>query len=76
MAEKSGAEDQKFNIDGFMFQSMVNTYAIDIPGFNGKDVATVYLYPQHGRTNQLWNVITVLLSKEGRNNTVKPLKLI
>ena len=75
MAEKSGAEDQKFNIDGFMFQSMVNTWAIDIPGFNA-DGQTVYLYPQHGKTNQLWNVITVLLSKEGRNNTVKPLKLI
>ena len=73
MAEKSGAEDQKFNIDGFMFQSMVNTYAIDIPGFNGKDAAIVFLHPQHGGTNQLWNVINVLLSKECRNNTVKPL---
>ena len=71
MAEKSGAEDQKLNIDGFMFQSMVNTWAIDIPGFNA-DGQTVYLYPQHGGTNQLWNVITVLLSNEGRNNTVKP----
>ena len=76
MAEKTGSENQKFNIDGFMFQSMVNTYAIDIPGFNGKDAAIVYLYPQHGGTNQLWNVITVLLSKEGRNNTINPLDSI
>ena len=25
----------------------------------------VYLYPQHGRTNQLWNVVNVLLSNDG-----------
>ena len=64
MAEKTGAENQKFNIDGFMFQSMVNTWAIDIPGFKASG-QTVYLHPQHGGTNQLWNVITVLLSKDG-----------
>ena len=72
MAEKTGAESQKFNIDGFMFQSMVNKWAIDVPGFNA-DGQTVYLFPQHGETNQLWNVITVLLSKEGNNITVKPI---
>ena len=49
MAEKTGAENQKFNIEGFMFQSMVNTFAIDIPGFSGVDTPIeVYLHPQHG----------------------------
>ena len=66
MAEKTGAENQKFNIDGFMFQSMVNTFAIDIPGFSDVDTPIeVYLHPQHGGTNQLWNVVTVLLSDDG-----------
>ena len=66
ITDKKGTEAQKFNIDGHMFQSMVNTWAIDIPGAsvdpNGKDI---FLYPQHGRSNQLWNVLTVLLSKDG-----------
>ena len=66
ITDKKGTEAQKFNIDGHMFQSMVNTWAIDIPGAsvdpNGKDI---YLWPQHGGTNQLWNVLTVLLSKDG-----------
>ena len=66
ITDKKGTEAQKFNIDGHMFQSMVNTWAIDIPGAsvdpNGKDI---YLYPQHGGSNQLWNVLTVLLNKDG-----------
>ena len=66
ITDKKGTEAQKFNIDGHMFQSMVNSWAIDIPGAsvdpNGKDI---YLYPQHGGSNQLWNVLTVLLSKDG-----------
>ena len=69
MAEKSGAASQKFNIDGFMFQSMVNTWAIDIPGCVPSPDCGVYLHPQHGGTNQLWNVVTVLLSKDGKNNS-------
>ena len=69
MAEKTGKTNQKFNIDGFMFQSMVNTWAIDVPGLKDLySVLKVYLHPQHGRTNQLWNVVTVLLSKDGKKN--------
>ena len=68
ITDKKGTEAQKFNIDGHMFQSMVNNWAIDIPRAsvdpNGKDV---YLYPQHGGSNQLWNVLTILLSNDGRS---------
>ena len=66
ITDKKGTDAQKFNIDGYMFQSMFNTWAIDIPGASvdpdGKDI---FLHPQHGATNQLWNVITILLSKDG-----------
>ena len=68
ITDKKGTEAQKFNIDGHMFQSMVNNWAIDIPlasvDPNGKDI---YLYPQHGGSNQLWNVLTILLSNDGRS---------
>ena len=66
MAEKTGAENQKFNIDGSMFQSMVNTYAIDILAFSTAGNVDVFLHPQHGGENQRFDPITVLLSKYGK----------
>ena len=32
ITERKDTEAQKFNIDGFMFQSMVNSWAIDVIG--------------------------------------------
>ena len=66
MEDKKGTPEQKFNIDGYMFQSMVNTWAIDIPGFTPSPTGhNVYLFPQHGKKNQLWNVKATLLTEAG-----------
>ena len=67
MADKKGTPEQKFNLDGYMFQSMVNNWAIDIPGMSPNPIGhDVYLYPQHGNKNQLWNVIATLLNETGK----------